>query len=373
VNRLRFVLFSDLHLDAPFAWAPPDVARRRRQALRDVLERIVALADEVDADALLCAGDLYEQERFTPDTAAFLRATLGGTHRPVVIAPGNHDWFGPTSLYTTVDWPGNVHVFGDSSLRALELASGLTLWGAAHRAPANTGGFLEGFATDRGGVHLGLFHGSERSSLPSEGHDKQPHAPFDAEHVERAGLHHALCGHFHRPRDGAWHTYPGNPEPLTFGEDGPRGAVVVDVADGGTVERSRRVVAVTAVHDLDVDLDGCASLQDVRERVAARVAGLEGIARLTLGGELAADVDLRPGADLTLGALPEGSQGLDALVVRTGRLSVAYGIEAIASEPTVRGQFVRDVLEAGLDADERRRVLVAGLRALDGRDDLEVA
>lgn len=371
---MRFVLFADLHLDAPFAWAAPEVARRRRQALRDTLERIVTLADEVGAAALLCAGDLYEQERFTPDTAAFLREVLGGTHRPVLLAPGNHDWYGPTSLYARVDWAPNVHVFADDRLRPHELEPGLTVWGAAHRAPAGTAGFLDGFATDRGGVHLGLFHGSERSSLPSEGGDKQPHAPFDAEQVGRAGLHHALCGHYHRPRDGDWHTYPGNPEPLTFGEDGPRGAVVLEVSSDGTVRRERHEVATTAVHDVHVDLDGCASLQEVRERVAARLEGLEGVARLSVAGELAADVDLRPEVDLALDALPRPAcAGLDALVVRTGDLSVAYDVEAVAAEPTVRGQFVRDVLEAGLDAAERRRVLVAGLRALDGRDDLEVA
>jgi DNA repair protein SbcD/Mre11 len=57
---MRLVLFSDLHLDTAFRWAPPDVARRRRRALRDTLVRIVALADEVDADAICCGGDLYE-------------------------------------------------------------------------------------------------------------------------------------------------------------------------------------------------------------------------------------------------------------------------------------------------------------------------
>jgi hypothetical protein len=44
----------------------------------------------------------------------------------------------------------------------------------------------------------------------------------------------------------------------------------------------------------------------------------------------------------------------------------------VAREPTVRGQFVRDVLAAGLPSDEQRRVVITGLRALDGRADLEV-
>src|SRR4051812_41046649 len=62
---VKLVLFADLHLDAPFAWlgASQLAARRRRQALRDTLRNIVTLTRETKADALVCAGDLYEQAR----------------------------------------------------------------------------------------------------------------------------------------------------------------------------------------------------------------------------------------------------------------------------------------------------------------------
>ena len=54
---MKFVLFSDLHLDAPFVGLGSDVASRRRQALRDTLRTITELARRVRADALLCGGD----------------------------------------------------------------------------------------------------------------------------------------------------------------------------------------------------------------------------------------------------------------------------------------------------------------------------
>jgi 3',5'-cyclic AMP phosphodiesterase CpdA len=134
---MRLLHFADLHLDTPFRWAPPDVARARRRALRETLTRICRLADELNVDALTCGGDLYEQDRFTPDTAAFLRSAFTQVEPlPVFIAPGNHDWYGPASLYRQVDWPPNVHVFTEDRLSPVELADGLTMWGAAHRAPA---------------------------------------------------------------------------------------------------------------------------------------------------------------------------------------------------------------------------------------------
>jgi DNA repair protein SbcD/Mre11 len=367
---VKLALFSDLHLEMPFRWAPPEVARRRRQALRDTLDAIVELAAEERVDAVCCGGDLYEHDRVASDTAAVLRdafARLAPT--PVLLAPGNHDWLGPQSIYATTDWSPNVHVFADDRLVPYELAPGLLIWGAAHRRPAGTRGFLDDFEVDRerDGIHLALFHGSLRAGLPFEEEGKQPHAPFDADQVPRAGLHHALVGHFHTPRDGEWHTYPGNPDPLTFGEEGPRGVVIADVHDGGELTRIRHAVARTEVSDLTVDVTGCASVQEVRTRTEQALEEVSGIVRVTVEGEVDPDVDV------SRSSLEGVGTHLTALVLRLGRITVAYDLDAIAEESTVRGQFVNDVRAAGLDPDLERRVLVTGLRALEGRRDLEVA
>ncbi len=178
---MKIVHFADLHLDAPFAWAGAfgAAARRRRQALRDVLVRIVDLTRKVQAEALFCGGDLYEHEHCTPDTAEFLRTTFAELAPvPVYLAPGNHDWYGPASLYALVEWSHNVFVFRESRLRPVKLCDGVTLWGAAHLGPANTGNFLNGFHTERAGMHVALFHGSERSWFTEQSAGKQPHAPF---------------------------------------------------------------------------------------------------------------------------------------------------------------------------------------------------
>ena len=366
---MRIVHFADLHLDSRFAWAGAEgtEARRRRQALRDALGRIAALTRELNAGALLCGGDLYEHGRVTPDTAGFVRATFAElAPLPVFLAPGNHDPYGPDSLYALVDWSSNVRVFREPRLEPVGLGAGLTLWGAAHCAPAGTGGFLHAFRVRGDGVHVALCHAAERASLSAQDGGKEPHAPFDAADIERAGLAHAFLGHYHRPRDAARHTYPGNPEPLAFGEDGARGAVAATIAPDGTTTRERHVVSGTALHDLVLDVSGCASQQDVRLRLAEAVAGRHGVIRLTVEGEL------QPAVDLRWSDLRDALRGaFDAVQVRVGALRAAYDLEGIRREPTVRGQFVRDVLAAGLPEGEVRRVLAAGLRALEGRTDLE--
>ncbi len=364
---MKLLHFSDLHLDAQFGSASAGSARQRREDLRTTLGRIVDLALDEHVDAVLSGGDLYEHERITPDTAAFLRSAFARL-APIraFLAPGNHDWFGPTSAYRQIDWSSNVHVFQEDRLRPVELAPAITLWGAAHRAPANTDDFLGGFRVDRPGINLALFHGAERGGLPFQEQGKAPHAPFDAPEIERAGLDHAFVGHFHSPRDAVRHTYPGNPNPLTFGETGQRGAVIATIGPDGLVDRRRVTVAVSEVHDLTVDVSGAADRQTIRDAVALGLVGLEGTVRLTLTGEI------EPGVELARADIEPLGDGLQRFVVRLDRVRIGYDLATIAHEPSVRGQFVTNVAAQGLDPDFERRVIAAGLRALDGRTDLEI-
>ena len=366
---MRIIHFSDLHLDSTFSWAGAsgNPARRRRQALRDTLLRIVELTRAEQAHALFCGGDLYEDERSGRDTAEFLRQTFARLDKiAVYLAPGNHDWYGPSSLYALVDWSPNVHVFTESVLRPMELTPGVTLWGGAHRAPANTDNFLDRFRVEGLGIHLALFHGAENSWFNEQGEGKQPHAPFDADQIPEVGLDHAFLGHYHRPRDADWHTYPGNPDPLAFGEDGERGAVVATIDSTGRITRERHIVAQTAVHEIEIDISDFTTQQQIRDDIAERVDGLSGFARLTVRGSIAPEVSFAE-SDLR-----DAMSAFEAVQIRQVALRAGYDFESLRVEPTVRGQFVADVLDAGLDPVEERRVLTTGLRALEGRRDLEV-
>ncbi len=363
---MKLLHFADLHLDAPFAWARPETALVRRRNRRETLTRILRTAAEEHVDAVLCAGDLFEHDRVTPATVEFLRSSFADAGVPVYLAPGNHDWLSPTSPYALAEWSPNVHIFRAARLEPLALADGLTLWGAAHRAPANTDGFFTGFRPDRDGVHLALAHASERGALGWQESGKQPHAPFEPGELETAGIAHAFLGHYHLPRDADRYTYPGNPDPLEFGETGDRGAVIAEVMPDGSVRRERRAVAVSEVHDLTVALDGAAHMDEVEAAIGAASAGLHGCIRVTLVGEVA------PTLELDRRELARIAAGAGDLVLRVGSVRTGYALEEIERETTVRGQFVRAA--AGIeDAELRRRVILTGLRALEGRPDLEVA
>jgi DNA repair exonuclease SbcCD nuclease subunit len=369
---MRFVHFADLHLDAPFRRLPPEVGRARRQALRRALDATIQLAERERADAILCAGDLFEHDRITPDTINYLRERFGSAGRPVFISPGNHDWLAGSSPYTALSWPDNVHIFRSRTLTSCELAPGLLLWGAAHQTPRGTPNFFQLARATPGAKNLVLVHASDRATLSFQGPDKEAHAPFDAADIAVAGFAHAFLGHFHTPTAAPLFTYPGNPDPLSFGESGQRGAVVADLTSP-EIQRRWVVVGSSLVFDATVDLTGTTHRDDALQRIRQAVSGLSGAIRLRLIGEVDPALDFDPLVDCDPDQLGLHRGPDRALVVEASALRWAYDLAAIRDEVSVRGELLRRVTALPeVTPGDRDLVLRMGLRALAGRTDLEV-
>jgi exonuclease SbcD len=373
----RLLHLADLHLERSFAamGCQGDLARRRRQGLRDALRRAGDVARERGCIAVTIGGDLFEHDRAGADTAHFLVETFASwAPMRVLIAAGNHDPLLPGSIYLRTVWPGNVHLFRSSALEPVELAPGLTVWGLGHMEPAWQGDPLDGAAAPAEGTHLALFHGAEISSRP-EG--KSIHGPFRAERIREAGFAALLCGHYHRRRldTATGLCYPGSPEPLTFDESEPRGPVLVEVGDSGAVSFEGLSLNRWHAAVIPCDLDGVSGITAAVDRIAAAVlAGTAGcnLDCTTLRVDVTGEVRSTLGLDSydAENAVRE-STGVAALRIRDLTVPAA-DLDVIAKDASARGAFVRATqaaLGATTDAGERavlEDALRYGLQALSG-------
>lgn len=118
MNSLRYIHAADLHLDTPFLGLTRSDAGEALQAqLRDAtftaLQRLFDLCEQLRPDFLVLAGDIYNQEEHSVKAQLALRdgcLRLQACGIPVFWAHGNHDPL--DSRLKTVDWPGNVTIFG---------------------------------------------------------------------------------------------------------------------------------------------------------------------------------------------------------------------------------------------------------------------
>jgi DNA repair exonuclease SbcCD nuclease subunit len=374
-SPIRLIHTADIHLDACFAGAafPPGFGNRRRQGLRDALCAILDRAAQWPADAILIAGDLYDDERVSRDTIAFCREAFAGTPIPILIAPGNHDPCTAVSAYARTTWPDNVHIFSTPTWTPHTLLGGrLVVHGFGWDAPSlreNPFGGLTIPADDA--VHIAIGHGSERGhQMP----DEQLFAPFDAADMALPGLRYLALGHLHKQtevgvRNGTHMYYPGSPEGLDFKHSGMHSYLEVEIHEQRVEVRPVPSSQVLwGVYTLD--LSEYESSQELIEalRRLAREAPLPLVARAVLTGEC--DSAFQAAFDGVKDAVADAFAFLDLI----DRTQTAEDYEALVTQGTSLGAFIARMNEevAGASDDAQRQLLMrareVGLAAFRNRD-----
>lgn len=277
---LKIIHGADFHLDSPFAGLSPERAAQRRGEQRELLDRLAGLAREKQADLVLLAGDLLDSERVFRETAQALRAALAAIPCPVFIAPGNHDFYSPRSVWTSLDWPENVHIFTSDALEAVKLP-GCTLWGRAFSDAHQTACPLEGLAVPGDGrLHIACVHG-----CVGTGNDYGPITPGE---IAASGLDYLALGHVHQGsglqrEGGTWWAYPGCPEGRGFDETGEKGVLYVE-AEPGRVTAQFVPLAKVRYEIITADITGPdGALFNILEALPGKTSDL--ICRLILTGE----------------------------------------------------------------------------------------
>lgn len=362
---IKLIHGADLHLDSPFSGLTPEQAAGRRQEQRELLDRLAGLARDREADLVLLSGDLLDSRRTYRETAQALARSLGSLSCPVFLAPGNHDFYGPHSLYAALDWPENVHIFTSGAVQRVEVPGlDCVVYGRAFLGPREDCSPLEGFRAERDGrVQLMAVHG--------EVDGRGEYGPISREDIARSGLDYLALGHIHqasglqREGDTFW-AYPGCSEGRGFDELGSKGVLYVEAEPGNCraefVPLCRRRYQV-----LSVDVTGA---EDLAAAVQAALPPdtAEDIYRILLTGERGAEtLDLE---GLTRALAPR----FYGLTLRD-QTRLPTDLWKRREEDTLTGLFLRAMWTKCQEEPEERTYQMAarfGLAALEGGEDVSL-
>lgn len=388
-----FVHTADVHLDTPYRRHDDATRARLQDAGRQAFTRLIDLAIEVHADALLIAGDLFDNEWLTIATERLLvselaRVTAAGI--TVVYATGNHDPGRANYRAMHIEWPEERFqlVASRQPVTVPIDRSGKTVgWAAAagHQTPRETENLAASFPPAPGPEPtVGLLHTNVSGASGFEDHD--PYAPSEFADFQREDYGYWALGHIHgmnRVRDDLFAWYSGNLQGRNFGERGPKGALVVTLEAG--VEPSVEFHPLAPVRWDVVSLNGLGDATGVTgivDRAVAAFARLRGeddvlpdqewLLRVDLAGPSPLARTLRdPEAQSELAELLHDDLGVLDVDLRVHDLHPPVDVEAHRGQPHLLGQTLDLLASARSDNATLDAITPADLAGVDRADEGE--
>ena len=387
---LRIVHAADIHLDTPYRRHDEAVRARLQEAGREAFIRLIDLALEREADALLIAGDLFDNDWLTLATERVLvdeltRATSAGL--TVVYATGNHDPGRANYRAMSIGWPADrFHLVASRQPRqiAIEREGEVVGWvvAAGHQTPREDRDLAATFPPAPGPEPaVALLHAQVMSAAAANQHDR--YAPAALDSLDPSYAYWAL-GHIHQRqqvRSDPPVRYSGNVQGRHFNEDGAKGALVVTLEPGAAPGIECHALAPVRWETLDPQgLETARNLTDVHAAVRAAFDGprsdappdQEWILRVDLRGAcplapLLASADERT----ELAAQLREDLGVLDVEVRDRGLHRPVDIEAHRDQPHLLGQTLALLARAATDDAALDGITPVQLAGGDGAETIE--
>lgn len=238
----RFVHMADVHLDTPFSSRDEGLRKDLRDKQRQSFENAIKFALSENVDAILIAGDLFDNDMLSFATEKFLQKQMEILDQKgieVFYAPGNHDPFGDSYCLEGLKWPKNVHIFKKSTPESYTVHDDCgkpvsVIVGAGHEGSREGRNIVSGFPKAEGSVpYIGLIHAFVAGVSGIGEYDR--YAPCSMEDLASKDYSYWALGHIHSRmelnRFKPTIVYPGNLMGRNFGEEGIKGVYEVEIND----------------------------------------------------------------------------------------------------------------------------------------------
>ena len=221
-RKIRIIHTSDTHLGDD--WDPESAQR--------ALSAVVDAVHSLRGDALLIAGDVFDNARVSDAVLDFFVAEIARAAVPTVILPGNHDLYDSSSLYLRspfANGSANLHIITGTRGQTLSFPElSLDVWGRAMDSHTPAFRPLSGIPARRNGHwRVAMAHG--HFHYPDDTEERS--SPIRPRDIADAGCDYVALGHWERfedvSQDGVTAFYSGSP----MGAATERGNVAVNVVD----------------------------------------------------------------------------------------------------------------------------------------------
>lgn len=352
---IKLIHCSDLHLDSRMeANLTPEQARQRNRELCTCFARMGRYAAQQGVSVILIAGDLFDSERISATTVSFFLDTVRQLPQiDFLYLRGNHDEGGlafagrelPDNLRLfSHEWAGYTYDFLTVTGLEWDGSNDLTAYDSLRLDPAQT--------------NIVTLHG-QVSSQPGQELVCLPR--LQGKHIDYLAL-----GHIHSydcqslDVDSVW-CYSGCLEGRGFDECGEKGFVLLEI-EPKHIRHTFVPFATRTLYEVPVDITGKITVSELQAALVEASSDIssDSMVKFILQGSFTPDTQKDPEFLQQL----LSSRFYFVKIKDESRLEIRK--EAYEHDISLKGSFIRTVMDAQLTEEEKDLIICSGLQALRG-------
>ena len=334
---MKFVHIADMHFDTSFTTLTnkANLGDTRRLDQRLAFNKVIDYIKENKIPYLFIAGDFYEHEYIRLSTIEYINNLF--TEIPdtqVFISPGNHDPYIKDSFYNKYYWSENVHIF-DAKLSVFEQED-IDVYGYGFDDFYYTNCDLENTEIKNPDkINILVAHGTLNASNTLE----KEYNPISEKMLEDKGFDYVALGHIHKldynTKPNQRIVYPGSTVSMGFDELGEHGMIV------GNIEKDKIELEFIPIDNKEfvvkeIDVTDTLDLEDLATIINSIEFSENIYYKISLIGRRNFEIDLYK---------------LNKLLINGNIIKIKdytklnYDLEKISKENTLKGLFVKEILQ----------------------------
>lgn len=361
---MKIIHCADLHLDSKMnSNLSKEQAKERKMEILRTFSRMVEYAKNNDVRAIIIAGDLFDTRNVSATARNLVRDTvMDNPQIDFFYLKGNHD--SDNFLSKLEEIPKNLKLFND---KWKSYSYGSIVITGIEIDNDNQNTLYNSLVLDHESYNIVTMHGQI-----TEYGNKDIKDAIVLEQLKNKNIDYLALGHIHEykakeldPR--GIYCYSGCLEGRGFDECGEKGFVVLDIEEtSGTAKCSFVPIAYRGIYTLEVDVTGVMTTQEAASRIEAVIGecnyNSRSLVKIVLTGEV--DVECEINCDF-LQEMFEDYYYYEKVSDET-KLKVDY--RDYEKDASLKGEFIRMVLNSDLDEEKKADVIRCGILALSGEE-----
>jgi len=341
---MKFVHIADMHFDMPFTvLSKNDLAEERRLDQRKAFQKMIDYIKENSIEYLFIAGDLYENEYVRKSTIEYINSCFKQIpNTKIYITPGNHDPYLVNSYYNKYEWNENVHIFTKLDKVSNEYVNiygyGFTdFYSKRVELPENL---------DNSKINVLIMHADLDGSTKKIG---DYNSILESE-LKSTNFDYIALGHIHKTNyeENKKDIYPGSAIAGGFDELGKHGMIVGEI-DEKSKKLSIQFISLDDKEfiEREVDISNINSKEELIENINSLKIDNNKYYKIILVGTKNIEIDINEIIKYV---------DLKNIIKLKDKTKVEYDLEKIAKEQSLKGIFVKELLEQ-INEDNREQIL----------------